>query len=129
MDVGTIITSVASSLGISAGTAAWLSRSWITHRLTKDLESYKSSLSTRLEEHKTALTKQMEEHKSRLDRERDAWQAELRRDTEGALGDKAAEREYLFSARKRLYEATGALRFQLLLACREIAERVKRQRC
>jgi hypothetical protein len=126
MDVGTIVASVASSLGISVSTAAWLSRSWITHRLTKDIENYRGALSHRLEEHKSALTKVLDEHKSRLDRERDSWQADLRRETESALGDKAAEREYFFSARKRLYEAIGPLRFQLLLACREAAERVKR---
>lgn len=38
--------------------------------------------------------------------------------------DDAAEREYNLEARKRLYHAIGPLRFQLVMACKEVATRV-----
>lgn len=39
--------------------------------------------------------------------------------------DKAADREYNLEARKRLYQAIGPLRFQLLVACRDAASRIR----
>lgn len=38
--------------------------------------------------------------------------------------DDAAEREYNLEARKRLYHAIGPLRFQLVMACRDVATRI-----
>jgi hypothetical protein len=103
MDAITFITSVVSSLGLSTATAAWLAREWIGQRLKKDLA----------------------EHKSTLDRARDEWQSGLRQEVELALGAEAAEREYRSAARRRLYEAIGPLCFQLLLACRQLADRIQ----
>jgi len=103
MDGFTFVTSLVSSVGISAATATWLSRQIVTHRLKKDFEAYKD----------------------KLGKERDAYQAELRQETETALGIKAAERDYALAARKRLYTAIGPLRFQLLLACRDLRSRIE----
>jgi hypothetical protein len=126
MDMSTLITSAASSLGISAVTAGWLSKQLVAHRLNKDIENYKNVLTQSLEDHKSKLAREADVHRSELERVRDEWQAALRRETEIALGEHAAEREYHAAARKRLFEATGPLRFQLLLSCRELTQRVKR---
>jgi hypothetical protein len=126
MDISTFLTSTLSSVGISALTAGWLSRQLVLHRLNKDIEDYKNSLTQRLELHKSTLTKEIDVHRNTLDQARDQWQAMLRQQIETALGDQAAERDYRFAARKRLFEATGPLRFQLLLSCRELTQRVKR---
>ena len=50
--------------------------------------------------------------------------AELKREGDLALGERAAQRQYEYDARKRLYTAIGPLRFQLLLACGECAGRI-----
>ena len=107
MDWATIVTAVSSSLGLSAVTAAWLSRALISHRLEKDLEAFKSELER--------------------DRAIDLAEVEgrIRKQVEAGLGDLAAQRQYEFDARKRLYTAIGPLRFQLLLACRDLAGRVQ----
>lgn len=52
------------------------------------------------------------------------WQGEIRKEVEDYLGDKSAEREYNLEARKRLYHAIGPLRFQLVVACKDVAARV-----
>jgi hypothetical protein len=52
------------------------------------------------------------------------WDARIRQQIESYLADQAAQRQYDWVARKRLYEAIGPLRFQLLLACRDWAGRV-----
>lgn len=107
MDIVTLITSITSSLGISV-VAAWkLSDKLVTHRLSKDLEKYK-----------VEWQKELEKEKAKL-------QAEMRKESEIYIGDKAAEREYKFDALKRLYNATGSLRFQLLVACREASTRIE----
>ncbi|MFY9513098.1 MAG: hypothetical protein WAQ05_19205 [Rubrivivax sp.] len=61
----------------------------------------------------------------RLSRAMEAYKAELKQDADLALGERAAQRQYEYDARKRLYTAIGPLRFQLLLACREWAGRVQ----
>src|SRR5262245_47312273 len=125
MDMATIVTSVVSSLGISTATAAWLSSALIGHRLQKDLEKHKSQLQQDLEDHKGNLTTNLGTYRNTLSREPDEWQANLRTRVEDALGEKAADRAYRLEARKRLYQAIGPLRFQLLLACRDLSERIK----
>ena len=60
----------------------------------------------------------------RLDKEKDQRQAEIRKEVEVYLGEKSAEREYNLEARKRLYSAIGPLRFQLLVAARDVAARI-----
>jgi hypothetical protein len=68
---------------------------------------------------------------SRLDADRERAQAKLeagiRERVETVLADQAAQRQYEFEAKRRLYAAIGPLRFQLLLACRELAGRVVAQ--
>jgi hypothetical protein len=51
-------------------------------------------------------------------------QGEVQKEVEAFLGDRSAEREYNLEARKRLYQAIGPLRFQLVIACRDAASRV-----
>lgn len=51
-------------------------------------------------------------------------QGNIRKEVEAYLGDKSAEREYNLDARKRLYHAIGPLRFQLVIACRDVAARI-----
>ena len=79
----------------------------MSHRLQKDLETFKSD----------------------LDRERAAEKAAVegtvRQAVETRLGDLGAERQYALEAKKRLYTSIGPLRFQLLLACRDLAGRVQ----
>ena len=107
MDVLTILISVLSSLGISAATAWSLSDKLVVYRLRRHIEKYKTELQKELEKEKTL------------------WQAEVRKESEVYIGEKAAEREYKYEARKRLYHATGALRLQLLVACQSAALRFK----
>jgi hypothetical protein len=102
MDAVTFVSSLVSSMGISAATAAALSKQLIRHRLTKDLAQYKD----------------------KLGKERDAYQAALRKETETILGERAADRDYELAAKKRLYAAIGPLKFQLLLACRDLGSRI-----
>jgi len=61
----------------------------------------------------------------RLTRAMEEYKTELKRDADLQLGERAAQRQYEYDARKRLYTAIGPLRFQLLLACREWAGRVQ----
>ena len=107
MDPATVIASATSALGISIATAAWLSRTLVSHRLQKEMEAFKSEL----EESRVTEQAQLE--------------GRIRQQVETSLGDLAAEREYGLEARKRLYTAIGPLRFQLLLACRDLAGRVQ----
>jgi hypothetical protein len=69
------------------------------------------------------LSQQLVTH--RLGIAKDKWQGDLRKEIEVYLGEKSAEREYNLEARKRLYNAIGSLRFQLLLACRDVSTRIK----
>lgn len=107
MDWVTVVTAVTSSLGLSAVTAAWLSRTLISHRLQKDLEQFKSGLERDRANDKAAV------------------EGRIREQVEASLGDLAAQRQYALDARKRLYTAIGPLCFQLLLACRDLAVRVQ----
>jgi len=51
-------------------------------------------------------------------------EGKVRQEVEAFLGDRSAEREYNLEARKRLYQAIGPLRFQLVIACDDAASRV-----
>jgi len=62
----------------------------------------------------------------RLSKDLKDYDAALRKELEDYLGDRAAERSYRAEARKRLYLAVGPLRFQLLVAAAELANRVAR---
>ncbi|CAE6938262.1 hypothetical protein R69608_05081 [Paraburkholderia nemoris] len=59
-----------------------------------------------------------------LDKYRIEWEAKTRKEVETILAEHAAKRQYDWEARRRLYQAVGPLRFQLLLACRDLAARV-----
>jgi hypothetical protein len=61
----------------------------------------------------------------RLELEKIDWQGEVQKQVETELADRAADREYALDARRRLYTAIGPLRFQLLMACRELAGRIR----
>lgn len=128
MDFMTWLGAVTSSLGISLVGAYWLLKTLVTHRLTLALDERKAELAVDLERHKGALSHQLEREKAALQEElaRDKAMVEgaVRREVETFLGAQAAQRQYEFEARKRLYFAVGPLRFQLLLACRDLAGRV-----
>jgi len=128
MDTLTLISSVTSSLGISVTAAWWLSKQLVTHRLAKDLEAYKISWQKELEGEKAKWQKSLEEAKAGwqrdLEKDKAGWQGEIHKGVEEYLGEKSAEREYNLEARKRLYNAIGPLRFQLLLACRDVSTRI-----
>lgn len=55
------------------------------------------------------------------------FEGELRKRIETELGELTAQRQYEFGARKRLYSAVGPLRFQLLIACSDLAGRIGAQ--
>ena len=59
----------------------------------------------------TRFKEQLQEHQAELDED---------------LGGRAAQRQYEFDARKRLYGAIGPLRFQLAVACAVLSARVER---
>lgn len=121
MDPVTITTVVAlSTLTSSALVAAlaWLCRSMIEHWFSRSLEDRKGQLARQLEDRKAVLQGQLTEERVQIE-------GEVKKAIETQLGDRAAQRQYEFEARKRLYLAIGPLRFQLLLACRDLAGRVQ----
>jgi len=107
MDVYTVATSLISSLGVSLAGAWWLSKALVSHRLQKALESYKSELQLQHDREKLEIEGQIQER------------------VECLLGDRAAEREYMLEAKKRLYYLIGPLKFQLLIACSDAARRIE----
>ncbi|MGZ4992686.1 MAG: hypothetical protein ACXV79_00835 [Methylobacter sp.] len=92
MDWPTIISSVASSVGITAAGTWWLGKTWISHRLNAELEKTKG---------------------------------DIKKEVETELADKAAQRDYEYSAKQRLYSAIGPLKFQLLIACRDMSQHIR----
>jgi hypothetical protein len=106
MDITNFLLSMIPTSVISVGAAAWLTKRLIDHRLAKDLEARKAEMNERLEYEKTK------------------WEGDVKRQVETVLADRAADREYILEARKRLYLAIGPLRFQLLMACRDLSGRV-----
>lgn len=81
------------------------------------IERAKADFQRELETHRTALLGELERRKAE-------FQAEINREVQLQLGERAAQREYEYDARKRLYLAIGPLLFQLLSACRACANRV-----
>jgi hypothetical protein len=96
MDFITFWSSVISSIGVTAGCALWLGRKWVNYRLELEIKRSEAQ-----------------------------WQGEVRQAVENDLADRAAEREYELNAKRRLYEAIGPLRFQLMIACRDFAKHVR----
>lgn len=91
MDWITIISSVATSVGITATGAWWLGKSWVSHQLEKELEKSKG---------------------------------EIKKEVETKLADRAAQRDYEFTAKQRLYSAIGSLKFQLIISCRDMSKHI-----
>jgi len=121
MDPITITTVVALSTVTSSALVAalaWLCRSMIEHWFSRSLEAQKGDLARQLEDRKAVLQGQLTEERVQIE-------GEVKKAIETQLGDRAAQRQYEFEARKRLYLAIGPLRFQLLLACRDLAGRVQ----
>ncbi len=83
-----------------------MSKALVSHRLFKDLEDYKAELKHELGKKKLEIS------------------SEVKQRVDTALADRAADREYMLEARKRLYQLIGLLKFQLLLACRDAPYRV-----
>lgn len=129
MDVETLVAAVSSSLGLSVAGAYWLGRTFIQHRLTEALEQRKSELTRQLETHRMGLSQDLERIKGQiqleLGRDKAAFDGSIKREVEAQLGQLAAQRQYEYEAKRRLYLAIGPLRFQLLLACRDFAGRVE----
>ncbi|HEY0956307.1 MAG TPA: hypothetical protein VGE36_16225 [Roseateles sp.] len=129
MDLGTIVAAASSSLGLSLAGAYWLARTLIQSRLSEALEQRKSELSRQLETHKLGLSQDLERTKGQiqleLGRDKAVFDAAIKREVEAQLGQMAAQRQYEYEARRRLYTAIGPLRFQLLLACRDLAGRIE----
>src|SRR5206468_11459935 len=98
--------------------------SLIDQRFKKDFATFQTQLD---EKRETALA----ELQKRLDAQRERDQArvegEIRQRVETTLAEGAAERQYAFEARTRLYSAIGPLRFQLLLACRDLSGRISQR--
>lgn len=95
MDFVSIITFITSTFGISATTAGILSKMLLDHKFSEKREEMKLTLA-----------------------------ADLRQEVETILAEQGADREYRLEARKRLYMAIGPLKFQLLVACRDLSGRV-----
>jgi len=118
MDWITPIISAASSVDLSVAGACWFSKQWVKHMLE-----------TRMEEHKAELAAGLQAQKSTLDgelaKQKAVFEGNIRTAVESFLGERAADREYELEARKRLYTTIGPLRFQLLIACRDLAGRIE----
>jgi hypothetical protein len=119
MDISTIIAALASSGFVSVGGAAWLTKRLVDHRLAKDLKNHEERLNQKLAASKAEMDGRLATSKAEVE-------AMLRRGVEEYLGEKAADRQYRLEARKRLYAAIGPLRFQLVLACSDFANRISR---
>jgi hypothetical protein len=95
----TILSSIASWLGLSMATVSWLSQLLITHRFAKDLEATKSALQKELEAEKAGWQRRLEEARAgwqrELERDKAGWQGDIQKEVQVYLGEKSAEREYL----------------------------------
>jgi hypothetical protein len=129
MDIATVVTAVVSSLGSSAAAFYWFAQEAIKTRLQAALEERKAELSHELEAFKLTLNETLERTKGELQlglaRDKAQFEGTVRKEVETQLGEGAAQRQYDLEARRRLYLAIGPLRFQLMLACRDLAGRVE----
>lgn len=113
------LASLVSTGMISIGLAAALAKILIDHRLAKHRRSYDAQLEARLNSQKSDLELINSKALS-------AYAALVHQDVENSLRDRSADRDYEADARKRLYAAVGPLRFQLLVAAAEYANRIAR---
>jgi hypothetical protein len=107
------ITTAACTAGV-----LWLLRSLVQKKITEGIEKYKSQLSSDLESTKADLLRDVNHKKAEIE-------GDIKKAVETHLGQLAAQRQYEYEARKRLYTAIGSLRFQLLLACRDLTRRIE----
>lgn len=123
-----LIFSMLGTLGLSTAAAYWLTRTLIQHRLGREMEERKAELVGQLDAQKAQGAKDLELLKNTLQLEqariKAGMDADIRKAVETQLGELAAQRQYEYEARRRLYVAIGPLRFQLLLACRDLAGRM-----
>jgi hypothetical protein len=99
--------------------ARYLGSKLLDHRLAKDLKDYDAEVSQRLALHKADIERELSQAKAATD-------ARLKKEVEEYLGERTVERTYRAEAQKRLYLAVGPLRFQLILAAAEFANRIAR---
>uniref|UniRef100_UPI000D446C67 hypothetical protein n=1 Tax=unclassified Variovorax TaxID=663243 RepID=UPI000D446C67 len=88
--------------------AAFLADRLLSNRLAQELAAHTARLNTAVNSAKAEV------------------EARYRQEVELRLGDAAADRTYRVDARRRLYQALGPLRFQLMVAAAEWANRVAR---
>lgn len=119
MDIPSLLAAMTTTGLLSVAAAHYLSKRLLDHRLAKDLKQYDAAISEKLAVHKAGLDKVVNDAKAESE-------ARLKREIEDYLGERSAERNYRAEARKRLYLAVGPLRFQLLAAAAELANRVAR---
>lgn len=114
--------SILSAFGITTAACVagvlWLLRSLVQKRITQEIEKYKTQLSSDLENTKADLLKSVNQKKAEIE-------GDVKKAVETHLGQLAAQRQYEYEARKRLYTVIGPLRFQLLLACRDLKRRIE----
>jgi hypothetical protein len=129
MDWNTVVAAITSSLGVTLAGGYWLARTLVQHELSKSLEQRKAELAQQLDVQKTLAAQDLERLRNALQLEQVRFKseldAEIRKQVESQLGDIAAQRQYEYEARRRLYVAIGPLRFQLLLACRDLVSRIQ----
>lgn len=103
IDFSTLLTSV----GITLATAAWLGRALVSQLLNKELEKSKNELSQKFVAFKAS------------------HEAEIRKEVEVFIKQNEASIRYESEAKARLYSAIGPLKFQLLLAARDLTIRIR----
>lgn len=119
LDISSILAMLTATSAASAAGVQYLSKRWLEHRLAMNLKDYEANLSIKLAAHKAELDQRVNASKAEAE-------AHLKKEIEEYLGEQSAERTYRSEARKRLYLAVGPLRFQLLIAAAELANRITR---
>lgn len=119
MDIISLLGAMTTTGVVSIAAAQYLSKKLLEHRLAKDLKDYDARIDRTLAAHKAELDQRVNAAKAE-------GEAQLKKEIEEYLGEKSADRTYRSEARKRLYLAVGPLRFQLLIAAAELANRVTR---
>jgi hypothetical protein len=128
VNIDAIVTAFVTSSGLIGGGIYWFGKKVVDHLLLRSMEDRKSELSQRLETYKLDLNRQLEVTKAELQlaitRDKAGVEGAVRQEVETQLGDAAALRQYEYEAKRRLYLAIGPLKFQLLLACRDLVARI-----
>jgi hypothetical protein len=119
MTILSLLSAMTATGVISIAAAQYLSKKLLDHRLSKDLKDYDASINEKLASHKASLDQLVNDAKAESE-------ARLKKELDDYLGERSAERNYRAEAKKRLYVAVGPLRFQLLVAAAEFANRVAR---